>query len=97
MAFQKLDPLLHSELRLAVMSVLISLDEADFVYLSRRTGLTAGNISSHASRLEDAGYVAISKSFEGKRPHTTYALTAEGRAAFERYRAEVGGLLRNEL
>mgnify|MGYP001813904079 FL=1 len=70
-------------------------DAADFVFLSRRTGLTAGNISSHMSRLEEAGYVAIEKGFDGKRPRTTYALTPRGRAAFDHYREQLGGLLRD--
>ncbi len=89
-----LDRLIHEPARLVLVSNLAIVDEADFVFLSARTGLTAGNISSHMSRLESAGYVHIEKSFAGKRPRTTYALTPVGRAAFERYRAQVDGLLR---
>lgn len=91
----ELDRLIHEPARLVIVSNLAIVDEADFVYVSARTGLTAGNISSHMSRLEDAGYVRIEKSFVGKRPRTTYSLTVEGRDAFERYRAQVGGLLRS--
>lgn len=91
----ELDRLIHEPARLVLVSNLAIVDEADFVYLSARTGLTAGNISSHMSRLEDAGYVRIEKSFAGKRPRTTYALTAAGSEAFERYRAQVDGLLRS--
>ncbi len=87
------DRLIHEPARLVLMSNLYVVDEADFVFLSRQTGLTAGNISSHMSRLDAAGYVAIDKTFAGKRPRTTYALTDAGRAAFERYRQHVGGLL----
>jgi len=76
-----------------LLANLVVVDEADFVYLARRTGLSAGNISSHMARLEAAGYVRVEKSFVGKRPRTRYALTAQGRAAFERYRTEVGGLI----
>jgi DNA-binding MarR family transcriptional regulator len=90
-----LDRLIHEPARLLLVSNLAIVEEADFVYLSARTGLTAGNISSHMTRLEDAGYVHIEKSFAGKRPRTTYALTSIGRAAFERYRGQVDGLLRN--
>jgi DNA-binding MarR family transcriptional regulator len=92
----ELDRLIHEPARLLLVSNLAVVDEADFAYLSVRTRLTAGNISSHMSRLEDAGYVSIEKSFVGKRPRTTYALTAIGREAFERYRSQVSELLRSE-
>ncbi|HSF85802.1 MAG TPA: transcriptional regulator [Acidimicrobiia bacterium] len=88
-----LDRLIHEPARLHLVTNLYVVDEADFVYLSQRTGLTAGNISTHMSRLESAGYVAIQKAFVGKRPRTTYRLTREGRAAFERYRADISALL----
>lgn len=89
----EVDRLIHEPARLLLMANLYIVDEADFVFLARRTGLTAGNISSHMSRLEDAGYVDIDKGFEGRRPRTMYRLTAAGRAAFERYRQQVGGFL----
>lgn len=88
-----LDRLVHEPARLVLMTHLYVIDEADFVYLARRTGLTAGNISSHMSRLEDAGYVRISKTITGTRPRTVYALTDAGRAAFDRYRDQVDALL----
>lgn len=87
------DRLIHEPARLVLMTNLYVVDEADFVYLAGRTGLTAGNISSHMTRLEEAGYVDISKTFAGKRPRTVYALTATGRAAFAQYRQTVGDLL----
>ena len=87
------DRLIHEPARLVLMANLYVVDEADFIFLSRQTGLTAGNISSHMARLEDAGYVDIDKTFVGKRPRTSYTLTDSGRAAFERYREHVGGLL----
>jgi len=77
------------------MSSLSIVDEADFVFLTRQTGLTAGNISSHMTRLETAGYVTVEKSSVGKRPRTTYALTETGRAAFDRVRLHVADLLAN--
>lgn len=92
----QIDRLIHEPARLLIVSNLSVVDEADFVYLSRRTGLTAGNISSHMSRLEDAGYVTIGKGYDGRRPRTTYALTTAGHQAFERYRVAVGGLLKSE-
>lgn len=80
-----LNPLLHSELRLAVMSLLAATDEADFVYLRRQTGATAGNLSVQLDKLSKAGYIEITKSFVGKRPNTSCRLTKEGMAAFEEY------------
>ena len=91
----KLDRLIHEPARLTLISNLYVVAEADFVFLSRQTGLTAGNISSHMSRLERAGYVSIDKTIAGKKPRTTYALTDEGRAAFERYRTQVSDILTN--
>lgn len=88
-----LDRLIHEPARLVLVSNLAVVDEADFVFLSRRTGLTAGNISSHMARLEEAGYVAVTKTFVGKRPRTVYRLTRAGTKAFERYRAQVANLL----
>lgn len=83
--FDRLDPLLHSELRLAVMSVLIGADEADFVYLRQQTGATAGNLSVQLDKLAAAGYITVEKGFQGKKPRTTCRITPAGRAAFEAY------------
>jgi DNA-binding MarR family transcriptional regulator len=83
--FKELDPLLHSQLRLAVMSILISADEADFVFLREKTGATAGNLSVQIDKLSEAGYISVVKSFNGKIPRTTCKITPVGIAAFERY------------
>ena len=83
--FEDLDPLLHSQLRLAVMSILISVDEADFVYLRKETGATAGNLSIQIEKLKDAGYVDVNKSFKGKMPCTTCIIKKKGVSAFETY------------
>ena len=83
--FRELNPLLHSELRLAVMSILISVESADFVYLRERTGATAGNLSVQIDKLQKAGYITVSKGFKGRMPCTTCAVTAEGSAAFAEY------------
>ncbi len=83
--FKELNPLLHSELRLAVMSVLLSVESADFVYLREQTGATAGNLSVQLDKLQKAGYITIEKGFRGKMPRTTCAITEHGIAAFEEY------------
>ena len=83
--FEKLDSLLHSELRLAVMSLLLSVEEADFPYIKEQTGATAGNLSVQIDKLQQAGYIEVTKSFEGKRPKTTCKITKVGIKAFEEY------------
>ena len=88
-----IDRLIHEPARLVLVSSLYVVDEADFVYLANRTGFTSGNISSHMTKLETAGYVGVTKTFVGKRPRTTYKLTETGRHAFKQYRASVEGLL----
>lgn len=83
--FKKLDPLLHSELRLAVMSVLVNLEEADFVYLREATGATAGNLSVQIDKLTAAQYISVEKGFNGKKPQTLCKITPVGVKAFEDY------------
>ncbi|WP_289028956.1 transcriptional regulator [uncultured Algoriphagus sp.] len=83
--FKPLDPLLHSQLRLAIMSLLLSVDEAEFTFLKEKTESTAGNLSVQLDKLEKAGYIEIEKSFRGKRPLTSCKITKEGIAAFEAY------------
>lgn len=83
--FKPLDPLLHSELRLAVMSIQMTVDEADFVYLKEQTKATAGNLSVQLDKLSSAGYIEIQKGFQGKKPRTTCRITDKGLKAFEDY------------
>lgn len=83
--FKKLDPLLHSELRLAIMSLLISLENAEFTYLKEQTSATAGNLSVQLSKLEEAGYLTIKKGYRGKMPQTICTITKKGILAFEQY------------
>ena len=83
--FPTLDPLLHSELRLAVVSLLIGMDEAEFPYIKEQTGATAGNLSVQIEKLSEAGYIEVKKSFKGKRPCTLCRITPDGRKAFEDY------------
>lgn len=82
---KELNPLLHSQLRLAVMSILMNVEEADFVYLKEKTESTAGNLSVQLDKLSTAGYISVEKGLSGKRPRTVCSITAEGREAFEDY------------
>ena len=83
--FKELNPLLHSELRLAIMSILLSVESADFVFLREHTKATAGNLSVQLDKLQKAGYISIEKGFKGKMPRTTCAITQQGVEAFEEY------------
>ncbi len=84
-ALTQLDRLVHEPARLAVMALLYVIDSADFIFLMNQTGLTWGNLSAHMSKLEEAGYLEVEKSFKGRRPNTTLRLTPQGRAAFQAY------------
>ena len=81
----ELDPLLHSQLRLAIMSILISVEEADFVYLKQKTEATAGNLSIQLDKLENAGYINTNKVQENNRPRTICKITETGRIAMNNY------------
>ena len=83
--FQELDPLLHSQLRLAVMSLLIGVDSAEFTFIKEKTNSTAGNLSVQLDKLATAGYISVVKSFRDKRPLTTCSITKVGIKAFEDY------------
>lgn len=83
--FKSLDPLLHSQLRLAIVSLLISVEEADFTYIKEKTDSTSGNLSVQIDKLEKAKYIQVKKSFRGKRPLTQCKITAVGIKAFEEY------------
>ncbi len=82
---RELDPLLHSQLRLAVMSILMNLEEADFVYLKEKTESTAGNLSVQLDKLSAADYITVEKGFVGKKTRTVCRITRRGRKAFEDY------------
>lgn len=83
--YEPLDPVIHSQVRLAVMSVLISVKQADFHFLKTATETTDGNLSTHLSKLEEAKYISVKKTFRGKKPLTTCSLTERGRTAFAKY------------
>lgn len=83
--FKELDPILHSQLRLAIISLLISVKEAEFIFLKEKTNATAGNLSVQITKLKDAGYVEISKQFKDNYPQTLCKITQKGVLAFESY------------
>lgn len=83
--FKELDPILHSQLRLAVMSLLIAVKEAEFTYIREKTNATAGNLSVQVQKLKEAGYIDVAKQFKDNYPLTTCKITAVGIDAFEKY------------
>jgi len=91
--YNRLDPLLHSELRLAVMSLLIQLGKAEFIYIREKTSATAGNLSVQIDKLSHAGYITVHKSFRGKKPLTVCEITTKGIAAFEKYVNDLKGYI----
>ena len=84
--FAEIDRTVHEPARLMILALLYVVEAADFLFLERETGLTRGNLSAHASKLESAGYVAVQKQFVGKIPRTLFRLTDQGRQAFQHYR-----------
>ncbi|WP_276503158.1 winged helix-turn-helix domain-containing protein [Terrimonas pollutisoli] len=91
--FKDLDPILHSQLRLAVISLLISVKEAEFTFLKEKTNATAGNLSVQIQKLKDAGYIDISKQFKDNYPQTVCKITKLGTKAFEQYVKALQGYL----
>lgn len=94
--FKELDPLLHSQLRLGVMSLLMSIESAEFTFLKEKTNSTAGNLSVQLEKLSEAGYITIDKSFKGKKPVTRCAITKKGLKAFEDYVAALKPYIQNK-
>ena len=82
---KELNPLLHSQLRLAIMSILMNCEEASFVYIKEQTQATAGNLSVQLDKLVSAGYITVEKKFQGKKPLTLCSVTDAGKNAFEEY------------
>lgn len=83
--FEPLDPVIHARVRLAILSILMSAKTADFNYLKKLTETTDGNLSTHLARLEEADYISIKKTFQGKKPLTKCSITELGRSALARY------------
>ena len=94
-ALVDLDRLVHEPARLAVMALLYVVESADFTFLMNQTGLTWGNLSAHMSKLEEAGYLKVEKSFKGRRPNTTLRLTPQGREAFQEYARKMKQVFRD--
>ncbi len=88
-----LDRVIHEPARLTIVALLSSAASADFLFLLKESGLTKGNLSVHLSKLEEAGYVQVEKTFRGKIPHTEYKLTKEGKSAFDAYRKSLGSII----
>lgn len=91
--FLEVDRLVHEPARLAILSILAGAERVEFRFLESVTGLTRGNISSHVSKLEAAGYVTVHKEFRGRTPVTSYSLTDAGRSALEGYRKRMSSLM----
>ncbi len=89
------DRLIHEPARLMIVTILYAAEQVDFLFLLRETGLTKGNLSAHLSRLEQAGYVQIEKTFRGKIPQTRISLTPTGREAFEHYRKQLKQIIKS--
>ncbi len=81
----EIDRIVHEPARLAIMALLYVIESADFTFMMNQTGLSWGNLSAHMSKLEEAGYIEVEKSFKGRRPNTTLRLTPQGREAFHEY------------
>ena len=92
-ATDAIDRLIHEPARFLIMANLYVVESADFLFITPQTGLTRGNLSSHMSKLEAAGYLEIEKEFLNKKPHTMLKLTVEGRSAFENYRENMKKVL----
>jgi len=95
LAMESIDRVIHEPARYMLMAHLYVLESSDFLFLMTQTGLTKGNLSSHISKLEEAGYVEVVKEFLGKKPHTMLRLTRKGRKAFEVYRERMKELLKD--
>ena len=88
-----IDKVIHEPARLKIIAQLYVVDSADMVFLMRQTELTWGNLSSHVTKLENSGYIEVTKDFVEKKPRTTLKLTSEGRKAFEKYRENIKRML----
>lgn len=88
-----IDQFIHTPARLMVLAHLYVVERVDYVFLNKLTGLTWGNLSTHLARLEEAGYISVTKEFKRKKPHTTISLTKEGREAFRNYKQSMQQVL----
>ena len=93
----ELDPVIHGKLRLAVLSLLVAVEEADFTWLRQKTGSTDGNLGAQMLKLEEARYVSVEKRFVARKPQTLYRITAKGRDALAQYVAALKSILGSAL
>jgi DNA-binding transcriptional ArsR family regulator len=96
-ALAGLDRVIHEPGRMMIVALLAAVEECDFLYALRETGLNKGNLSSHLAKLEEAGYLEIEKTYRGKVPQTLLRLSPKGHAAFDAYRAELNGALVKQM
>ena len=92
--YQQLDDVIHSRIRLAIMAVLVSVEQAEFTFLKDQVNTTDGNLSIHLKKLDEAGYVAAHKKFVDRKPVSSYKLTARGRRAFDLFVVRLEGLIK---
>jgi DNA-binding transcriptional ArsR family regulator len=95
-SYKKIDEHLHSRIRLAIVSILVGVEEIEFTALRDRVGATDGNMNAHLKKLEDAGYLAVKKQFVKRKPVTSYRLTAKGKDSFKKYVEILEGFIRRE-
>ena len=88
-----IDRRIHEPARFSIMAHLYVVEEADFLFLSRRIGLTRGNLSAHMRKLEEGGYIEVRKEFMGRKPHTVLAITVKGQEAFKNYISDIKNAL----
>jgi len=92
--YQQLDDFIHSRIRLAIMSLLVSIEEAEFTFVRDKVNATDGNLGMHLKKLEDVGYVSVKKEFIHRKPSSSYRLTPKGRRAFELYVARLDQMIK---
>ncbi len=94
--YQQIDDLIHSRIRLAIISVLITVEEANFNFIKKQINATDGNLSVHLRKLEDAGYISVKKEFENRKPVSKYKITRKGKKAFQAYIEKLEQLIKNK-
>ncbi len=95
--YQQIDDLIHSRIRTAIMAVLVSVEEAEFIFLKEKINATDGNLSVHLKKLEEAKYVSVKKIFVDRKPLSKYRLTSKGYKAFENYIKNLEGIVKNNF
>lgn len=91
-----IDPMIHAPIRLAALSILVTVQNANFTFLKESINTTDGNLSTHLTKLEEAGYIKIEKSFKDKKPQTVYSMTDQGRDAFTKYLDNLEKIIKNQ-